>query len=72
VSDTDAFRKLRTVRAQRHCQTLSVGVLRADSLTHLIMLAELLVAGPIAMEASDGATEIPDMTSHAHPWDSTP
>jgi trehalose 6-phosphate phosphatase len=46
VSDTDAFRMLRAVRATEDSMALSVGVLHADSPTGLIKSADVVVDGP--------------------------
>jgi trehalose 6-phosphate phosphatase len=46
LSDTDAFRMLRGLRARGSCMTLSVGVLHADSPTRLIKSADIVVDGP--------------------------
>jgi trehalose-phosphatase len=51
VSDTDAFRVLRALRARGGCTTLSVGVMHADSPSILIRSADVSVDGPACAKA---------------------
>jgi trehalose-6-phosphatase len=51
VSDTDAFRMLKGMRARGNCLTLSVGVLHTDSPDRLINSADVVVDGPACAKA---------------------
>jgi trehalose 6-phosphate phosphatase len=51
VSETDAFRLLRGIRARGNCMTLCVGVLYADSPARLITSADVVVDGPACARA---------------------
>jgi trehalose 6-phosphate phosphatase len=51
VSDTDAFRMLRRLRAQRNRMTLSVGVLHPDFPARLIKSADVVLDAPACANA---------------------
>ena len=51
MSDTDAFRMLKGLRAGGNCMTLSVGVLHIDPPARLINSADMVVDGPACAKA---------------------
>lgn len=51
VSDTDAFRMLKSLRKQSKCYGLAIGVVHADSPSVLIKEADMLLAGPTQVQS---------------------
>jgi len=59
LCDLDAFHVLKSLRARRHCEKPSSGILHADAPARLMRSVDVLVDGPACVKALKGSCFFP-------------